>query len=61
MGIFVSTTKYVQLFIYNKKIQVNTGSIGVILFMHEHITQMHEQVFMYNAKIGDPHIVDFFL
>ena len=42
-----------------KKIQVNTGSIGVILFMHEHITQMHEQVFMYNAKIGDPHIVDF--
>ena len=28
--------------------------------MHEYITQMHEQVFMYNAKIGDPHIVDFF-
>ena len=44
---------------YIAKIQVNTGSIGVILFMHEHITQMHEQLFMYNAKIGDPHIVDF--
>ena len=28
------------------KIQVNTGSIEVILFMHEYITQMHEQLFI---------------
>ena len=34
-----------DIHIYSK-IQVNTGSIEVILFMHEYITQMHEQLFI---------------
>ena len=32
---------------YIIKIQVNTGSIEIILFMHSLITQMHEQLFIY--------------
>ena len=28
------------------KTQINTRSIEVILFMHDHITQMHEQLFI---------------
>ena len=46
---YVNNKICADIHIYQKT-QLNTGSIEFILFMHNHITQTNEQLFIYTGN-----------